>query len=151
MHILIRTRVAGKPPEVFSRFDSRLLLALKPPLMSISLKRFDGQHTHDLIHVTVKVLGIFRQEWENVVTDNVVTPGHCFFVDEGLKMPAGMKYWRHQHNVVADGDHSCIVDDIEFVMGNRFMDWLLYPGIWFTFRYRKPIYRRYFGKHPQGR
>jgi ligand-binding SRPBCC domain-containing protein len=150
MHILLRTRVKGKPISVFERFDDRLLLALKPPLMRIILKRFDGQKKDDLIHVTVKVLGIFRQEWENVVSENFISPERCFFVDEGLRMPAGMTLWRHRHIVEADGEHSCIVDDIEFVMGNKLMDWLLYPGIWFTFRYRKPIYKRFFGRQPGG-
>ncbi|MBD0260611.1 MAG: hypothetical protein ICV83_33250, partial [Cytophagales bacterium] len=54
--------------------------------------------------------------------------------------------WRHRHEIRQHGTGSLIVDDVSFRSPNRLLDWLLYPVMYLQFAYRKPVYRRLFGR-----
>jgi ligand-binding SRPBCC domain-containing protein len=145
MHILFRHPVAGTPQEVFSKFNGSLLGKLKPFYMRFAFHRYDGEQVGDRIEVSAWMLGIFRQDWVNHITERVEGADRCWFVDEGIKMPSGMTQWRHCHIVERHGTGSAIVDDITFTTGKRWRDWLLYPGVWITFRIRRRGYVSHFG------
>jgi ligand-binding SRPBCC domain-containing protein len=148
MRLQIKTSVQGNHVEVFKRFDHSLLLQLTPPGMRMELLHFEEPHLPgSCIRIRVTILGLIRQNWENVFSDYDIGPAECHFVDTGRKMPFPMRRWRHDHRVIADGaDRAIINDDVTFETGFLLTDWLLRPIMWLQFRYRRPIYRRLFGR-----
>jgi ligand-binding SRPBCC domain-containing protein len=148
MRFQILTRVQGNHRDVFLKFDHSLLLQLSPPGVHIKLLHIqEPSEPNAYIRLQVTILGIIRQNWENVFSHYELREDECHFVDEGRKMPFPIRYWRHDHRVLADGpDHAIINDDITFKTGFLPLDWLMYPILWLQFRYRQPIYRRVFGK-----
>jgi ligand-binding SRPBCC domain-containing protein len=61
-------------------------------------------------------------------------------------LPFFLKYWRHHHRIVQDGQSTRIIDDIHFRSPLLLFDFLLWPVLWLQFLYRKPIYRNVFRK-----
>lgn len=147
MKILLKTEVAGNVKSVFERFDNQLLLALNPPWVKMKFVQVDPPtKVGAIIHIKVWFLGIFKQEWKNFVSEYSTGQTESFFVDEGEKMPSVLRYWRHKHIVRQKGNHVEIVDDIQFTPPFALLGWMMYPVLWFQFYYRKPIYRKIFGK-----
>lgn len=144
-NIVIKTRIENKtPPELLELFNEDLFRALKPPSLNLQIVRFDGCKTHDEIHLKLDLFGAFNQEWISLITDHHESFEECYFVDEGKKLPAPLKYWRHRHRLVRINDHaSYVVDDITFSTGNKALDLILYPALFSMFSYRIPIYRKY--------
>ena len=144
------TQVAGNHREVFRRFDKELLLKLTPPGMKAELKRYDEPTAvGSVVELNVTMLGLIKQEWENDITDYEENDAECYFVDEGRKLPWPLKSWRHKHLIrkaKTDAGMECveIVDDIEYTAGG----WtpFIHPVVWLQFAYRKPLYRKFFGK-----
>ena len=148
MHILLITRVSGSPTDVFEQFDHNLLLKLSPPLMKVRLLQFDApMKVGNVVHVEVKIMGIIRQEWYNVISEVSNSPDSHFFTDVGVHLPGMFSEWQHKH-WVRKGADGCteIVDDIHYKSVNRLFTALIYPLVFLQFWYRKPIYRRTFGK-----
>lgn len=146
MRFLIPTLVKGNYKTVFSGFDHGLLLKLTPPGMRLELVSADApDKPGGRIHIKVKVLGLIRQEWVNEFSRYELRDDECHFVDEGRTMPFPFKRWRHDHRVLKEGDNAKIVDDVTYSSGLLILDWLLFPVVWFQFRYRRPIYRKHFG------
>jgi ligand-binding SRPBCC domain-containing protein len=148
MRFQILTKVQGNHRSVFLRFNHSLLLQLTPPGMRMELLEFqDPQEPNGKIEMRVTILGLIKQEWENAFSDYELGEAECHFVDQGVKMPFPIRLWRHDHRVLADGpDQAIINDDVTFGSGFFLMDWMLFPILWLQFRYRRPIYRRVFGR-----
>ncbi|MEM8891373.1 MAG: hypothetical protein AAGD28_25570 [Bacteroidota bacterium] len=146
MRICLRTPVKGNYVDVLRAFDRDLFEALAPPLVNVQLLRFDGSSKGDLVHLKLRILGIFKQEWLVKITDEQVQNKMAWFTDEGRKLPSVLKSWEHNHIVEKDGENSIIVDDIHFIPSSPIMGALLYPGLYLQFLWRKPIYKRYFAK-----
>lgn len=146
MRICLRTSVKGNYVDVLAGFDRELFEALAPPLININLIRFDGSKKGDTVHLKLKILGIFKQEWIVKITDDQVQKKMAWFTDEGRKLPPSIKSWEHNHIVEKDGENSIIVDDIHFIPSSPLMGAFLYPGLYLQFLWRKPIYKRYFAK-----
>ncbi|RYU78626.1 SRPBCC family protein [Hymenobacter persicinus] len=151
MLLTLRTPVAQPPAQVMAGFTRELFLALAPPFPRFSLRRFDGCRRGDQVEIEL-VTGPLRQRWTSLITDHGQRPdGTHYFVDEGQVLPAPLRYWRHRHLIEpGPGGGSVIVDAIEFRTASVLLDALLYPAMWAQFAYRKPIYRRYFGR-PEAR
>lgn len=147
MRLKIVTQVMGDYKKVFSGFDHSLLLKLSPPGFRVQLLKADPpEMAGGRIALKVTILGLIHQDWENEFSQYEIGESECHFVDEGRKMPFPIKRWRHDHRVQRDGDHARIVDDVTYSSGLLVVDWLLYPVMWMQFAYRRPIYRRHFGK-----
>ncbi|MCB9233910.1 MAG: hypothetical protein H6581_19795 [Bacteroidia bacterium] len=146
MQIILKTRVDCDFQTVFELFEEELFMALKPPGMRITLREFGGKKVGNIVSLEVKILGIIRQDWYNVITESQEGEEECFFVDEGRRMPFPIKKWRHKHRVIQAGTQTDIVDEVSFSTGTLLGDWLLRPVIWGQFVYRKPIYRRFFAE-----
>lgn len=145
MHFQIRTPVDGTPRGVFARFDRALFMRLKPPGVSIVLHRFDEPIVAGgVVHLDVKFLGILRQEWYNRITSQQTSDTLCDFVDEGERLPAPLRQWRHHHIIRTGAQGTEIVDDITYHSSNRLLDVLLFPFVYLQFWYRRPVYRKYF-------
>ncbi len=145
MQFKIITQVQGSVKEVYEQFDKDLLLKLTPPAMKVHLIRYDEPtRPGAIVQIETKILGIIKQYWLNEITEVVETDNESYFVDEGIKLPFPLKFWRHKH-LIRKGD-SCteIVDDIQYSAG--FLTWLLHPVVWLQFAWRKPQYRKIFGK-----
>jgi len=136
--------------EVFSRFNADLLSALSPPLVRVDLERFDGCEVGDVVILRLRMLYFLRQRWECSITEHVEGERECYFTDEseGERLPFFLRQWRHCHRIQAhptDAGRSIIVDDIQY-RAPFGLNALLYPVLWAQFAYRKPVYRRFFGR-----
>jgi hypothetical protein len=140
MKIHLVTPVRLEFREVFQRFDEKLFWALKPPLLPLTVTRFDGCSVGDEVH-----LDLGWSLWISLIVAEGQEDDRCFFVDEGRKLPFPVVYWRHQHIVQRDGSSSLIIDDIEFKTYFRWLDVLVFPTLWLMFRLRKSIYQKFFG------
>ena len=143
MKLYFETIVSGSVKEVFFKFDKELFLQLKPPGVTVDLKRFDGCNKGDEIQLELKSPA-GTQEWKGIVTDSFVSEDECYFVDEGVKLPFPLTLWSHRHTIKNIKGKTTIIDDISFEISPKIMTPVFYPILWSVFKYRGPIYRRIF-------
>lgn len=143
MRIELRTRVPGNYRDIMDRFDRKLFEALAPPVGKLEIVEFTGSKRGDRVHI--RFLSPVKAEWISAITDHGQDEATAWFVDEGVKLPFPLKYWRHRHVVEKLGEEeSVIVDDISFRAENPLFTLLMYPLLFFGFYPRKRIYRKYF-------
>ncbi|MFN4122537.1 MAG: SRPBCC family protein [Flavobacteriales bacterium] len=144
MKIKIKTAIDGKSPEAaLSAFDKNLFSALAPIFPKLEINRFDGSEPGCTVDITLNA-GLFKQRWVSKITERETTPQDAWFVDEGVKLPFFLKFWRHKHHIMLDKDQLYIIDDIYFKSHTLLFSLLLYPILYLQFRARKPIYKRWF-------
>ncbi len=143
-NIIIKTKIENKTPkELLLLFNEELFKALKPPIINLEVKRFDGCKTGNEVHLAMDVFGLVNQEWVSLITDHSESFEECYFVDEGKKLPSPLKYWRHRHRLIRINDHtSYVVDDITFSTGNKALDAIIYPVLYGMFSFRIPVYKK---------
>ncbi len=141
LKMTLRCRVTSSPEVMWQSHTQELFLALKPPLVPLKLLRFDGCKTGDEVHLQVS-----GQLWVSVITEAFKTPQECRFVDEGKVLPFPLRYWRHAHIMRQEESGPVMIDAIEFSSGRRWLDFILWPLLWPSFKWRHPIYRRLWGK-----
>jgi ligand-binding SRPBCC domain-containing protein len=130
--------------EIKSRFNLDLFIALKPPLIQLSVNRFDGCSPGHEIHLDIKTLGL-KQKWISLITEEVQSDNEWSFVDEGKVMPWPLASWRHHHRVISSGAKSSkIIDDITFSCVYPWMNLFMFPALWPTFAIRPSRYRKFF-------
>lgn len=142
MKITIHSPLEGSPVSVFSRFNRDLFLALAGAFPKVTLQRFDGCRLNDETHVCIHFFG--KREWLSRNTDFFESPEEIYFVDEGLKIPFGMKRWKHTHRITGNEQQSIIHDEIEYDFGNRLLNVLWWLPFYMQFAARPRKYRRYF-------
>jgi ligand-binding SRPBCC domain-containing protein len=138
--LVLRTAVDGDMEQVFAGFDRSLFEFLLPP--GAKLIRFDGSDTGDLVQLRLPIAG----EWISRITASYRDDQQAYFIDEGVKLPIGLRDWTHKHTVYRGAHGSVIEDDIAFSSGNPVLDWLLYPVMYMAFAPRRNRYRAYFAK-----
>ncbi len=145
MNIQLKTKVKGHYKDIMARFDRDLFEALAPGFPPMEIVEFSGSREGDKVHI--RFGAPVNAEWVSLITDHGVDESEAYFVDEGMKLPPPLSYWKHRHIVrKITEDTSCIIDDITFRGPNRLLTWLMYPGILLGFYPRKKIYRAYFGR-----
>lgn len=113
--------------------------------MQIRLIRYDEPtRPGAVLQIESKMMGFIKQQWLNEITEVVEEDEESFFVDEGRTLPFPLKAWRHKHLIRKSGTHVEIVDDITYSAG--WLTWLIHPVVWLQFAWRKPQYRKLFGK-----
>jgi ligand-binding SRPBCC domain-containing protein len=138
MNILIKTPINSDFKIVFSKFNLELFTALKPPLVSLKVKRFDGCKKGDEVHLVVN-----GKLWVSHITELYESEDEIYFVDIGVIIPAPLKSWKHIHRVERTGDKTCaVIDDINYSTGFKMLDLLIYPALKFMFLLRCPVYKR---------
>ena len=143
MNLVIETPIANNHHDIFKRFNVDLFKALKPPLTSIDVKRFDGCEKGHEVHLTVTLLGFIKQKWINHIIETFHTKDEYCFVDRGVVMPFPLSYWEHTHIVRSVGENkSLIIDHIVYNSGFPLVDFMMYPLFYLMFKARKPIYVR---------
>ncbi|RZK96512.1 MAG: hypothetical protein EOO62_29315 [Hymenobacter sp.] len=145
MHLILRFPVAQPPVRVLAGFTRQLFEALAPPFPKLHVLRFDGCQTGDVVNIELQA-GPKRWRWDSLITAAGVLPdGTHYFVDEGQRVPAPLRQWRHRHLITPSlTGGSVIVEDITYSTGRGWLDVLIYPAMWAQFRLRGPVYRRWF-------
>lgn len=142
-HITISTQVRQNFRSVIQGFNQDLFLQLNPPFPPVQLIRFDGCKKGDVVSLELNFI-FFKQPWESLIVEDDLTEKEFYFIDEGIKLPFFLKYWRHKHRIIKNGKGAMIVDDITFRSPFWMMDFLLYPVLWLQFLYRNPVYKKVF-------
>ncbi|MFN8344731.1 MAG: hypothetical protein U0X91_06995 [Spirosomataceae bacterium] len=143
MKLIIKTNVGQSYKQVWEGFTEALFRKLNPPFPPVRILRFDGCHKGDAVELELN-FWVFRQRWKSLITEQQTTDTEIFFLDEGVKLPFFLTFWRHQHRILKEGDKAVIADEIEFRTPFRWTDYLMYPLLWAQFMYRKPVYRQEF-------
>lgn len=143
MHISITTSVRQPYQSVAEGFDEKLFTQLNPPFPPVKLLRFDGSQQGDIVALELNFI-LFKQVWESLIVEDGRRDSEWYFIDEGVKLPFFLRYWRHHHRVVKHGTGAHIIDDITFQTPFFLLDYLFYPVMWLQFLYRKPIYKKVF-------
>jgi ligand-binding SRPBCC domain-containing protein len=143
MHLKIITKVNQSYRSVMQGFNQQLFEKLNPPFPPVKLLRFDGSKKGDVVSMQLNFI-FFRQPWTSLIVEDGLDAKEAYFIDEGIKLPFFLTYWRHCHRVVKDKQHALIIDDIHFKTPFRLLDYLMYPVMWLQFVYRKPVYKRVF-------
>ncbi|GAB3335580.1 hypothetical protein GCM10027299_44700 [Larkinella ripae] len=143
MKIRIATTVQQEYRRVWAGFDRTLLEKLSPPFPPVKIVRFDGSRKGDLVHLRLNLL-LFSQDWISRIIDQEETGSEIYFIDQGVKLPFFLTYWRHKHRIIRHGDHTRIADEISFRTPTILTDFLIYPIMYGLFAYRKPIYKQLF-------
>lgn len=145
MRLIITTHVAQDYRAVQQGFREDLFRQLNPPFPPVRLNRFEGSRAGDIVELELDFL-LFRQTWRSLITADGSSELEWYFIDEGVQLPFFLSYWKHHHRVVKEAEGSRIIDDIRFRSPFRMLDYLLYPVLLLQFWYRKPVYKRVFGK-----
>ena len=144
MKVRFQTKVKGNYKDVIAAFDRKLFEALKPKMAKMEIVEFTGSKKGDRVHI--RFTSPIKAEWISLITEDGADQSEAFFVDEGVKLPFPLTYWRHKHLVQKiSEDSSYIIDDITFKAKNSLLTYLLYPAIYLGFAPRKKIYQQYFG------
>jgi ligand-binding SRPBCC domain-containing protein len=144
MKLLFETQIDRPYLEIKAKFNLDLFVALKPPVVNLSVKRFDGCSPGNEVHLDLNTFGM-KQKWVSVITEETLTDKEWSFVDEGKFMPWPLGSWRHHHRVVAlDDKSSLIIDDITFECVLPWMNIFMYPALWPTFAIRPSRYKKFF-------
>src|SRR5690606_21287282 len=141
MRIQIKTPIQRNYIDLYNAFDKTLFEYLLPSFPKVKIVRFDGSKKGDIVHMKFPL----DIEWISLITEDFVSETHAFFVDEGQKLPPGLRYWKHKHMIEkVDEQHSIIVDDIVFEGSFNILSYLLYPLLYGSFYPRKNAYKEYF-------
>ncbi|WP_162343371.1 SRPBCC family protein [Cyclobacterium salsum] len=147
MKINLSTRVNQPYLKVKEGFTEDLFQSLNPPFPPVKLLRFDGSSTGDIVSLELNFL-LFKQVWTSEITDDQTVENEFYFVDEGIKLPFFLRFWRHKHRIVSKGaTQSLIIDEISYRAPNILLEVVLFPVLYAQFALRKPIYKKYFGQH----
>lgn len=144
MKILIKTTVSKSIQEVWEGFDRTLFDKLQPPGMPVRLKRFDGCMKGDEVHLEMWMFG--WRPWRATIVDQGESDDEIFFIDVGGPIPWPLATWRHRHRLCKEGAGTTIIDDIEYTASSKLLGGLMWPVLYLTFLYRKPVYKKVFGK-----
>lgn len=126
------------------RFDRELFEALTPPVGKIEVVEFTGSKEGDQVHL--KFIRPIKAEWISRITEHGEDQKRSYFIDEGVSLPPGLTYWKHEHIVEdIDGKNCAIIDRIHFRSYFFVFSLLMYPFLFFTFYPRKKQYKAYFG------
>jgi ligand-binding SRPBCC domain-containing protein len=138
----LRTNVDASMNDVWTRFDKTLLEKLSPPFPLIRIEQFDGCEINDHVVLEMNFI-LFKTIWSSIITDNKITDSENHFTDEGVKMPFGLRYWKHKHIIKKVTDTTCaIVDSIHFYTKYPLLDYLLFPLFYGMILFRIPIYKK---------
>lgn len=139
MTIRLTSRVRGKAVDIFNQFDQQLFLFLLPP--GAKLLRFDGSEKGGEVHIKFPLGAL----WISRIVEDQGDHNPYFFIDEGAKLPFGLRTWRHKHSVREMGEsHAQIEDHMTFSTGYALFDIIYYPLLYFAFLPRVWQYKKYF-------
>lgn len=142
MKLLVRTEIKNDFKKVIDAFDEDLFLALNPPFPFVTLTTFDGCKEGDKVSLVLDFV-LFKQTWTSVIVSDDLSDDGFVFVDEGVELPFFLESWRHEHGIMSKEDGVTVVsDNIAFTTPWWIPAWLMFPAMYFQFKYRQPIYKK---------
>lgn len=143
MRIFITTKVQNSLENLHDKFNKELFEKLSPPLIGLTINRFDGCLKGDQIHLSMDILGLKKSKWISTVTTSEFNSKEFYFIDEGQVLPFPLVYWKHVHRIEKINEQTCyVIDNIEFRTKSALLDKLIYPALYSLFLYRVPIYKK---------
>ena len=143
MNLILKTKVKGNYKDIINQFDLDLFEALAPPGPKMEIVEFTGSKKGDRVHI--RFTRPLRTEWISDITADEINDREAYFIDEGVKLPFPLKFWKHKHLVRKIDEHNSeIIDDITYQGSNFLLTLLMYPAMFLAFFPRKRIYRKYF-------
>ena len=143
MRLIIRSEVAAPFELVQQNFDKELFEVLLPPSFVASLKRYDGSAPDDEVHIQFHLP--WKSLWISRITQEEQNNQGFYFIDEGIRLPFGLRKWKHRHSAVKTDEYKTgIIDDIRFGTGIKIMDLLAWPLLFLAFYPRKWQYKFFF-------
>ncbi|MEZ4900785.1 MAG: hypothetical protein R2822_03050 [Spirosomataceae bacterium] len=143
MKLSLQTPVQRPYKQVWLGFTEELFQKLSPPFPPVKVIQFDGCKKGDSVILELNFF-LFKQRWTSLITEQEINKSEIFFVDEGIKLPFFLSFWKHRHRIIKNQNQTIISDEIEFRTPFWGTDYLFYPLLWLQFAYRKPIYRKVF-------
>lgn len=140
MRMHLKSTVPGDFQDVFLQFDEKLFRYLLPP--NAELINFEGSKRGDKVHL--KFGFPFYSEWISEIVEEASQANQNYFIDEGRKLPFGLKTWRHRHIVRKSDAGTEIIDEMNYSTGNSVLDILFYPFLFLAFAPRIVQYKKYF-------
>jgi ligand-binding SRPBCC domain-containing protein len=144
MKFEITTRINKPLREEMKGMTQEMLSELNPKFPPFHFLRFDGIYKGAEIHIELNLF-LKKEKWEYVIEEVADAPDSWSFVDVSKKQPFFIKSWRHRYTIGGSDSYTEITDSLEF-HSPLFLEWMLYPWLYAHFRYRKPVYRKIFGK-----
>lgn len=145
MRIVINSPVNASFEKVSEDFGEDLFTFLLPPKFIAGLVAYEGSTPGSKVHIRFKFP--LPTDWISIIKSEEKTNGKYVFVDEGEKLPFGLKSWKHIHSIVKAGEQSTeIIDDMNFSTGLKLFDLFIYPVLYLSFSPRKKLYKKYFEK-----
>ncbi len=142
MKIRIVSSVNKNYKEVFAGFSGELFEYLAPK-GQLKLLRFDGCEKGDVIEI--EFIKPLKARWVSEITATYRTEDELYFIDEGKKLPYGLKEWKHKHLVRKTGKDTCeIIDEINYKGTNWLISIFHFIPLYLSFYQRKAKYRSYF-------
>lgn len=140
MKFAVESKITGIDfRKVYDVFDFKLLSDLSPSFMKPEAIIYEGNKRGDRLSFRLHT-PFFTTLWEGKVSEEKYAEDEIYFVDEGDKMPFGMRLWRHKHRIIKTDYGTLIRDEVQFDTKNSLLTFFLLPGIWLQFLYRKPLY-----------
>lgn len=143
MKLHIRTLVNQNASRVQKGFNQDLFVKLSPPFPKVSVSRFDGCSTGNIVSLELNFL-LFKQKWTSLIVHHDSHENLFLFIDEGKDLPFFLTNWKHEHRIENHQNGALIHDNIQYKTPFIVLDYLLWPLFFLQFVYRKPIYRRIF-------
>lgn len=145
MRILLDSLVKCSFEKVSADFGDELFKFLLPPKFVASLVAYEGSKPGSKVHIRFKLP--LPSDWISIIKSEFRDTEKYIFVDEGEKLPFGLKQWKHTHSVIkVDEKQTRILDDMNFSTGYKIFDLLMYPVLYLSFYPRKKLYKKYFEK-----
>ncbi len=145
MRIKFQSQVQCNFDKVSADFGEDLFRFLLPPSFVAGLKSYEGNEPGSRVHIHFHLP--WPSDWISVITSRQMDKRKYVFVDEGERLPFGLKTWKHEHSVLKKGEGiTIIMDNIHFTSQNRILDFLMYPLLFLAFYPRKFTYKKYFEK-----
>jgi ligand-binding SRPBCC domain-containing protein len=145
MRIKLKSQIAAPYELVQRNFDKELFRYLLPPSFVASLTRYDGAAPGNEVHVQFHVP--WKSLWISRIIQTEQSANFFYFIDEGIRLPFGLRTWKHRHSVIKMDDVKTeIVDDIHFGTQNKMMDLWAWPILFLAFYPRKWQYQSFFSK-----
>jgi ligand-binding SRPBCC domain-containing protein len=146
INIRVQTAVAAPLHQVKAQFNESLLQKLNPPFPRATLLRYDGEQPGNEICIELHFI-FFRQIWISSIIAHHESDSLYSFTDQGIQLPFFLNAWQHEHRLqqLPKGG-TLITDALHF----QTPFWFPKPLAKLAFRllmlYRRPVYRKVFGK-----
>jgi len=141
----VSTTVQASVENIRQKFTADLFKELNPPFPPVKLLRFGGNEPGAEVELEMNFL-LFKQRWLSHISAAELSENKWFFIDEGVKLPFFLVSWKHVHLVEQSGRGSKITDRISLGGPAWLPDFLLVFLFKGLMTYRKPVYRRIFGR-----